>query len=103
MLSSYRHQPQRGSVCHRCQVIRVFIIATVCVAVFAIVADEQRQYLKMVTPMRAALVICLVGMVGFIIKLIGWKMAEARVISDDPAPAAPQVSASEKTGHKPSH
>jgi hypothetical protein len=53
--------------------------------------------------MRAALVICLVGMVGFIIKLIGWKMAEARVISDDPAPAAPQVSASEKTGHKPSH
>ena len=103
MLSSYRHRPQRGSVCRRCQVIRFFIVAALCVTVFAIVADEQRQYLQMVTPMRAALAICVAGVAGFVIKLIAWKMTDGRVISDDRAPTAPQGAGSEETDHRSSH
>ena len=103
MLSSYRHRPQRGTVCRRCQVIRFFIVAALIVTVFAIVADEQRQYLQMVTPMRAALAICLVGVAGFVIKLIAWKKTARRVVSDDRAPAAPQGGGSEETDHRSSH
>ena len=104
MISNYRQRPQRGSVCRQCQVVRIFIIGAVCATVFAIVADEQRHYLQMVTPMRAALAICAAGIVGFIFKLIAWKLqSSSAALTDDHEPVAPQATASEEIDHKPSH
>ena len=104
MISNYRQRPQRGSVCRQCQVVRIFIIGAVCATVFAIVADDQRHYLQMVTPMRAALAICAAGIVGFIFKLIAWKLqSSSAALTDDHEPVAPQATASEEIDHKPSH
>jgi hypothetical protein len=104
MISTYRQRPQRGSACRQCQVVRIFVIGAVCATVFAIVADEQRHYLQMVTPMRAALAICFAGMVGFIIKVIAWKLqTSSTTFSDDHEQDARQAAASEEIDHKPSH
>ena len=104
MISTYRQRPQRGSICRQCQVVRIFVIGAVCATVFAIVADEQRHYLQMVTPMRAGLAICFAGMVGFIIKAIAWKLqTSSDTLSDDHEPDARRAAASEEIDHKPSH
>ena len=104
MISTYRQRPQRGSACRQCQVVRIFVIGAVCATVFAIVADEQRHYLQMVTPMRAALAICFAGMVGFIIKVIAWKLqTSSDALSDGHEQDARQAAASEEIDHKPSH
>ena len=103
MISNYRQRPQRGSVCRQCQVVRIFIIGAVCATVFAIVADEQRHYLQMITPMCAALAICAAGIVGFIFKLIAWKLqTSSDTLTDDHEQVAPQAIASEKIDHEPS-
>ena len=104
MISTYRQRPQRGSGCRQCQVVRIFVIGAVCATVFAIVADEQRHYLQMLTPMRAALAICFAGMVGFIIKVIAWKLqTSSDALSDDHEQDERQAAASEEIDHKPSH
>jgi len=83
MLTLSRQRPARGTTCHRCQVIRFFVASAIGLAVFALVADDKLHYLQMVTPLRAALAICALGLAGLIIKIVLWKL-ETRRASDDP-------------------
>ena len=94
MLTLSRNRPARGTVCHRCQVIRLFVIGVLALAIFALVAGDRLHVLQAVTPMRAAIAIWVVGITGFIIKLIFWRIQRADTVaqtdaktSDDPEQA----------------
>jgi len=109
MLTVSKTRPQRGSVCHRCQVIRLFLSVAVGVAIFAIVTNDALQSLDSVTPMWPAVGICLLGFLGFVIKVIAWKagvtseqkpqsFTRARPVSIDHGQVEPPTAGSEKTG-----
>ena len=111
MLTLSKTRPQRGSVCHRCQVIRLFLVVAVGLAIFAIVTDGALQRLDSVTPIWPAIGICLLGFLGFMIKVIAWKSGVAseqlpqsfirtRPVSTDPARGEPPAAGLEKTAHK---
>ena len=74
MITLSKNRPARGTVCHRCQVIRLFVVCAIGLAVFAQVADDKLHYLQAVTPMRAAIAIWVVGITGFMIKLVLWRL-----------------------------
>ena len=110
MLTLSKTRPQRGSVCHRCQVIRLFLLVAVGLAIFAIVTDDALQSLDSVAPIWPAIGICLLGFLGFVIKLIAWKAGVAseqlpqsfshvETVSNDHAQGEPPAVGSEKTGH----
>ena len=110
MLTLSKTRPQRGSVCHRCQVIRLFLVVAVGLAIFAIVTDDALQNLDSVTPIWPAIGICLLGFLGFVIKVIAWKAGvaseqlppsfnPAAPVSNDHAQGEPPSAWSEKTGH----
>ena len=110
MLTLSKTRPQRGSVCHRCQVIRLFLVVAVGLAIFAIVTDDALQSLGAVTPIWPAIGICLLGFLGFVIKVIAWKAGvaseqlppsfnPAAPVSNDHAQGEPPAAGSEKTGH----
>jgi hypothetical protein len=82
MLTLSRQRPARGTTCHRCQVIRFFVASAIGLAIFALVADDKLHYLQAVTPMRAALAICAMGIIGLIIKIILWKLDPQRTSAD---------------------
>jgi len=85
MLTLSKNRPARGSVCHRCQVIRFFVICAVMLAIFALVADDRLHYLQAVTPMRAAIAIWIVGIAGFVVKLVLWRLDERQAQARNPA------------------
>ena len=110
MLTLSKTRPQRGSVCHRCQVIRLFLVVAVGLAIFVIVTDDALQSLDFVTPIWPAIGICLLGFLGFVIKVIAWKAGvaseqlppsfnPAAPVSNDHAQGEPPAAGSEKTGH----
>jgi len=78
LITLSRNRPKRGSVCHRCQIIRMFIVIAVAVSIFAIVVDESARYLQLVTPGRAAAAIWIGGGVLFLLKLGAWYLARRR-------------------------
>ena len=80
MLTLSRNRPARGTVCHRCQVIRLFVVGVLALAIFALVAGDRVHVLQAVTPMRAAIAIWVVGVTGFVVKLILWRLQ--RVATD---------------------
>ena len=77
MLTLARNRPTRGPVCHRCQVIRLFVVGVLALAIFALVAGDRLHVLQAVTPMRAAISIWVIGITGFIIKVIFWRIQRA--------------------------
>ena len=110
MLTLSKTRPQRGSVCQRCQVIRLFLAVSVGLAIFAIVTDDALHRLDSVTPIWPAIGICLLGFLGFVIKVIAWKTGVAseqlpqsfirkKLVSSDHAQGEPPAAGSEKTGH----
>nr|AAY87228.1 unknown [uncultured bacterium BAC17H8] len=88
LLTLSRQTPKRGTTCHRCQVIRFFVVSAIGLAIFALVADDKLHYLQAVTPMRAALAIWAVGIGGLAIKIILWKL-ETRQVNSDPGQGEP--------------
>ena len=110
MLTLSKTRPQRGSVCHRCQVIRLFLVVAVGLAIFAIITDDALQGLDSVTPIWPAVGICLLGFLGLVIKVIAWKAGVAseqlpqsfirtRPVSTDHVQVEPPAAGSGKTGH----
>ena len=110
MLTLSKTRPQRGSVCHRCQVIRLFLLVAVGLAIFAIITDDALQGLDSVTPIWPAVGICLLGFLGLVIKVIAWKAGvaseqtppsfiRASPVSTDHVQVEPPAAGSEKTGH----
>lgn len=100
MITRSRQTPKRGTTCQRCLIIRYFILMALAVAVFAMIVDDGMRYLSFVTPMRAGLAIVAVGLMGFIVKFVMWRLEERAMLSDGPSQDAQQEAVSEETDHK---
>lgn len=103
MLTLSRQTPQRGGTCQRCMVIRYFVLIILGIAIFTLIVDDGMRYLGSFTPMDAALAITAIGMTGFVIKLVSWKLSERATLSGDPAQSEPPEAGSDETVHKSSH
>ena len=90
MLTLSRQTPKRGSTCQTCTVVRIFVIAAILVAAFTIVADDKMHILSSVTPMHAALAILAIGMTGFVVKLLFWRVEQAANVSSGHEQDEPQ-------------
>ena len=96
MLSLSRHTPKRGTTCQRCVIIRYFILMAFAVAMFTIIADDGLVYLGSATPMHAAIAVITIGMIGFVIKLVLWRLEIRAAVSSGRAQAEqPEVSPQE--------
>ena len=60
--------------CHRCRIIRSFILFTMMLVILAVVAGDQFSQIHFLTPTWFATAIVVIGLVGFIVKLISWKL-----------------------------
>ena len=90
MLTLSRQTPKRGSTCQTCTVVRMFVIAAILVAAFTIVADDKMHILSSVTPMHAALAIIAIGITGFLVKLLLWRLKLAANVSSGHEQDEPQ-------------
>ena len=71
-------------------VVRMFVISAILVAAFTIVADDKMHILSSVTPMHAALTIIVIGIIGFLVKLLLWRLEQAANVSSGHEPSEPQ-------------
>ena len=90
MLTLSKQTPKRGSTCQTCMVVRMFVIAAILVAAFTIVADDKLHILASITPMHAALAIIAIGLTGFAVKLLLWRLEQEANISSGREPDEPQ-------------
>ena len=90
MLTLSKQTPKRSSTCQTCMVVRTFVIAAILVAAFTIVADDKMHILSSVTPMHAALAIIAIGIIGFLVKLLLWRLEQAANVSSGHEPSEPQ-------------
>ena len=97
MLTLSKQTPKRGSTCHTCMVVRMFVIAAILVAAFIIVADDRMHILASVTPMHAALTVIAIGLTGFVVKLLAWRREQAETVSSGREQAAQQEACSAET------
>lgn len=74
MISLFRNSPQRGSVCHRCRFIRYFLLVALGIGIFALVGENKAHYLLELTPARAVTGIFAIGIIGFFVKLVIWRL-----------------------------
>lgn len=72
MISLSRLKPNRGSVCHRCQFIRAFIMMALMIVIVGLTAGDKAVHLRVVTTERVAAVICIGGSIMFLFKLLFW-------------------------------
>lgn len=87
MISLSRLKPTRGSVCHRCQFIRAFIMMALMIVIVGITAGDKAAYMKVVTTERVAAVICIGGSIMFLFKLLFWWLDQRAAndkVSGDP-------------------
>ena len=90
MLTLSKQTPKRGSTCQTCMVVRMFVISAILVAAFTIVADDKMHILSSVTPMHAALAIIAIGLTGFAVKLLLWRLEQEANVSSGREPDEPQ-------------
>ena len=103
MLTLSKQTPKRGSTCQTCMVVRMFVISAILVAAFTIVADDKMHILSSVTPMHAALAIIAIGIIGFLVKLLLWRLEQAANVSSGHEPIEPQEAFSGETDQTSSH
>ena len=103
MLTLSRQTPKRGATCQRCMVIRYFVLIILGISIFTLIVDDRMHYLGRFTPMHAATAIMGAGVIGFLIKLVMWKMSARETVSDDPAQSVSQEAWSDETDHSSSH
>ena len=60
--------------CERCRIIRSFIMFVIMLVLLALVAGDKLAYLKFLDAKFFATLIMVIGVIGFIIKLIHWKL-----------------------------
>jgi ABC-type polysaccharide/polyol phosphate export permease len=64
----------KAAPCTRCRIIRSFIMFVVMLVLLAIVGGEKLAHFNILTPAFFAAVIIGVGILGFIVKLVHWKL-----------------------------
>lgn len=102
MLTLSRQTPKRGTTCQRCLVIRYFVIGAIGMAMFALMAGDRLQLVGGFTPLHAGIAIVSIGMAGFVLRFVMWKLESRQAVSD-PAPDEQPAAYREETDQKPSH
>ena len=64
----------KSGPCHRCRIIRSFILFTMMLVILALVAGDRFSQIHFLTPAWFAAAIVVIGLIGFIVKLISWKL-----------------------------
>ncbi len=95
-----RTRPERGSTCQRCRIIRSFVAFTIMLGIFSLVIKDSANFLKMVTPERAAAAIWIAGSILFLFKLFAWLRERYAGVNADHAPSEQPVADKEKTVHR---
>ena len=103
MLTLSRQTPKRGTTCQRCLVIRYFVIGAIGMAMFALMAADRLQLVGGFTPLHAGIAIVSIGMAGFVLRFVMWKLESRQAVSGDPAPDEQPAAYREETDQKPSH
>ena len=62
--------------CERCRIIRSFIMFVFMLVLLAVVAGDKLTYLNFLDAEFFATMFMVVGVVGFIVKLIYWKFSD---------------------------
>lgn len=73
------------------------------IAIFTLITDDGMRYLGSFTPMHAAMAIMAVGMAGFVVKLVLWRISVRQTVSDDPGQGEPQEAGLDESDHRSSH
>ena len=60
--------------CERCRIIRSFIMFVIMLVLLALVAGDKLAYLQFLDAELFAALIMIVGIIGFIGKLVHWKL-----------------------------
>ena len=82
MITLSRTRPSRYTGCQRCRIIRLFMLTVFMMVLLGLLAADKIQYLQLITAERAALAIWVVGGVGFVVKLILWRLERRRNATD---------------------
>ena len=64
----------KAAPCERCRIIRAFIMFVIMLVLLALVAGDKLAYLNFLDAKFFAALIMAVGGVGFILKLLYWKL-----------------------------
>ena len=66
----------KAAPCERCRIIRSFIMFVFMLVLLAVVAGDKLAYLNFLDAEFFATMFMVVGVVGFIVKLIYWKFSD---------------------------
>jgi len=64
----------KSGPCHRCRIIRSFIMFTFMLVILAIVGGKRLEVINFLTPAFFATAIITLGLFGFVMKLVSWKL-----------------------------
>ena len=64
----------KAGPCHRCSIIRSFVLFTFMLIILALVGGDRLAVIDFLTPAWFATAIIAVGVFGFFVKLISWKI-----------------------------
>ena len=64
----------KSGPCQRCRIIRSFIMFTFMLVILAIVGGKRLETINFLTPAWFATAIITLGLCGFLIKLVSWKL-----------------------------
>ena len=64
----------KSGPCQRCRIIRSFIMFTFMLVILAIVGGKRLEAINFLTPAWFATAIIALGLCGFLIKLVSWKL-----------------------------
>ena len=60
--------------CQNCAIIRIFLLSVLFIVLLGLIKSDKLQYLKIVTPMNAAILIITLGCFMFVIKFIKYSI-----------------------------
>ena len=73
-----RTDVKRGP-CQRCSIIRSFVLFTFMLIILALVGGDRFAVIDFLTPAWFATAIIVIGITGFLVKLISWKFFNRRI------------------------
>ena len=69
----------KSGPCHRCSIIRSFVLFTFMLIILALVGGDRLAVIDFLTPAWFATAIIAIGVCGFLVKLISWKIFNKHV------------------------
>ena len=69
----------KSGPCHRCSIIRSFVLFTFMLIILALVGGDRLAVIDFLTPAWFATAIIAIGVCGFFVKLISWKIFNKRI------------------------